>query len=200
MDSVNGVKKEIQFDKRGICKTCNGSKCRPGTAPTKCGGCAGRGTVNFRQGPMTIQMQCSKCKGAGMAIKSPCTTCRGSGVGNQRVTEHVQVPKGISTGQNLRVQGKGSESEQGGSTGDLMLKVTVADDPYFKRDNYDVVTDHHLTISQAVLGHQASIKTLTGTRSINIQAGTQHGAKYRLSGQVPPSLYILGHHQVGPPQ
>lgn len=54
LESVQGVKKEVTFEKRGICKTCNGSKCKPGTAPTKCGGCGGRGTVNFRQGPMTI--------------------------------------------------------------------------------------------------------------------------------------------------
>jgi molecular chaperone DnaJ len=54
-------------------------------------------------GPMTIQMSCSKCKGLGSTIKTPCPTCKGSGIGNEKVTETVNVPKGISNGQNLRI-------------------------------------------------------------------------------------------------
>jgi len=62
------------------------------------------------------------------------------------------------------------------------LKIVVLDDPYFKRDNFDVITDHHITISQAVLGFTSRIKTLYGEREISIKPGTQHGTKYRLSG------------------
>ena len=50
MESVNGIKKDVVFEKRGVCKACSGSKCKSGTAPTKCAGCGGKGTVNFRQG------------------------------------------------------------------------------------------------------------------------------------------------------
>jgi len=63
---------------------------------------------------MTIQMTCNTCKGQGVTIKTPCTTCRGAGISNQSMTESVKIPKGISTGQNLRVQGRGSESESAG--------------------------------------------------------------------------------------
>lgn len=106
MESVNGARKEILFEKRGICTTCNGSKCKPGTAPSKCTGCGGKGYVNFRQGPMTIQMTCNKCKGGGVIIKTPCQSCRGTGIGNSHSKEEISIPKGINNGQNLRLSGK----------------------------------------------------------------------------------------------
>lgn len=106
MDSVSGARKEILFEKRGICTTCNGSKCKPGTAPSKCTSCGGKGYVNFRQGPMTIQMTCNKCKGIGVTIKSPCQSCKATGIGNTHSKEEIQIPKGINNGQNLRLSGK----------------------------------------------------------------------------------------------
>lgn len=106
MESVNGARKEILFEKRGICTTCNGNKCKPGTAPSKCTGCGGKGYVNFRQGPMTIQMTCNKCKGGGVIIKTPCQSCRGTGIGNSHSKEEISIPKGINNGQNLRLSGK----------------------------------------------------------------------------------------------
>lgn len=106
MDSVGGARKEILFEKRGVCTTCNGSKCKPGTAPSKCTSCGGKGYVNFRQGPMTIQMTCNKCKGVGVTIKSPCQSCKATGIGNTHSKEEIQIPKGINNGQNLRLSGK----------------------------------------------------------------------------------------------
>lgn len=87
----------------GICNTCQGSKCKPGTAPSKCAACAGKGFMNYRQGPMTVQMVCSKCRGQGMQIKNPCTTCQGVGVATRRMAEEIQIPRGVNHGQNVRM-------------------------------------------------------------------------------------------------
>jgi len=106
MESVTGVKREVKLEKKGVCKTCNGTKCKPGTAPSKCFSCGGRGFINYRQGPMTIQMTCTNCKGAGMSIKHPCPTCRGAGSQIAEYTEQINVPKGINNGQSLRMSGK----------------------------------------------------------------------------------------------
>lgn len=106
MESVNGSRKEVAFEKRGVCTVCNGSKCKPGTAPSKCASCGGKGYVNFRQGPMTIQMTCNKCKGVGVSIKNPCVNCKATGIGNTHSKEEINIPKGINTGQNLRLSGK----------------------------------------------------------------------------------------------
>lgn len=48
MDSVNGTNKTIQYEKKGTCTTCSGSKCKPGTAPSRCTACGGKGTINYR--------------------------------------------------------------------------------------------------------------------------------------------------------
>lgn len=48
MDAVNGLKKEVNFLKKGTCTLCGGSKCKPGTSMTKCTSCGGKGFNLFR--------------------------------------------------------------------------------------------------------------------------------------------------------
>lgn len=115
MESVMGVVKDINFSKKGTCKTCNGSRCKPGTSPTKCTTCGGSGHINMRQGPMSIHMVCGKCKGSGEMIKNPCGTCSGSGTANTTVKESITIPKGINNGQNLRINGKVVSTDEGRS-------------------------------------------------------------------------------------
>jgi molecular chaperone DnaJ len=45
------------------------------------------------------------------------------------------------------MQGKGNANDAGNNFGDLIVKVSVKEDPYFKRDGYDILTDAHLTIA-----------------------------------------------------
>jgi len=63
---------------------------------------------------------CGVCNGEGRVIKNPCMTCNGKGIQNKRVKETVTVPRGVNTGINLRLNGKGHFSI-GGSSGDLMI-------------------------------------------------------------------------------
>lgn len=183
MDAVNGLQREVSFRIKDVCSSCKGSKCRPGTSATKCTTCSGKGTMNYRQGPMVIQMACNSCGGAGSTIKSPCQACKGSGVGYTTSNEKINVPKGINTGQNLRVAGRGNHGENGGPAGDLIIKVTVRPDPYFRRQDYDIYVDVPLTISQAVLGTRMDVRTLSGKKTIQVPPGTVHGAKLRMPGE-----------------
>ncbi len=98
IDSINGLEKKISYTKRGVCVTCKGSKCKDGTSPTRCNACAGKGNVNHRQGPMIIQMACSKCSGEGQFIKFPCINCKGVGLANGKFEEIVKIPKGVFNG------------------------------------------------------------------------------------------------------
>jgi molecular chaperone DnaJ len=93
-------------------------------------------------------MMCSKCKGGGEIIRNPCGTCKGVGVATISSREKINIPKGINTGQNLRIPGKGNQSESGGSGGDLIMKVNVTKDDYFEREGYDLFTKAYITISQ----------------------------------------------------
>lgn len=182
-EAVNGVSKEVSYRMRDVCGTCSGSKCKPGTSPTKCHQCSGKGTVNYRQGPMQIQMACSSCKGSGSTIKSPCTACKATGVANSTHKETINIPKGINNGQNLRVASKGNKGENGGASGDLLLKINVRPDSFFRREGYDIYTDVSITIAQAVLGAKIEVRTLSGSRSVTVPPGTAHGSKIRLPGE-----------------
>lgn len=188
MDAINGATKEVVYKVVDTCATCQGAKCKPGTTPTKCASCGGKGSVNFRQGPMVVQMGCSACGGAGTVIKNPCSNCRGSGTAYKTAKESVNVPKGVNTGQTLRLTGKGSLGENGGPRGDLLIKVALKPDRYFRREEYNVLTDLQVTISQAVLGFDTEVRTVSGTRKIRVPAGTGHGAKLRLIGEGVPKL------------
>ena len=74
-------------------------------------------------------------------------------------------------------------NDAGDLPGDLVIKVTVRPDSYFKRQEYDIITDAFLTIPQAVLGDKIEVKTLTGKREIQIPPGSADGQKARLKGE-----------------
>jgi curved DNA-binding protein len=95
----------------------------------------------------------------------------------------VKIPPGIGADQKLRVTGKGAQSPYGGPTGDLYLKISIADHPDFVMDGHDVNTSVQLKISQAILGGSHDVKTPTdGTKRIKIPAGVKPGTKIRLKG------------------
>ena len=37
---------------------------------------------------------------------------------------------------------------QSGAAGDILIKINVKPDPYFRRDNFDIFTTSYVTISQ----------------------------------------------------
>ena len=98
-----------------------------------------------------MQSMCGACNGAGKVIRSPCISCNGKGTQQKKVQETINVPKGVNSGVNLRMSKKGHYSLHGPS-GDLMVKINVRPHEYFKRDNYDILTDAHISVATAILG------------------------------------------------
>lgn len=179
MEAVNGTTKSVAYQKIDNCNRCNGTGAQPGTGETNCGTCGGTGFQTMRQGAMIFQTTCGSCGGQGKIIKNPCLQCQGQGAVQTRVTESIKIPMGVDTGVNLRMSGKGHVSNHG-PAGDLMIKVKVKDHPYFKRDKFDIHTDKYISISQAILGGEATVKTLTGETKVTINPGTQHNDRKRL--------------------
>jgi molecular chaperone DnaJ len=199
MEAINGCQKSVAFDRIAVCSTCNGSKSRPGTGQTKCFTCGGSGRVVYRQGLMTIQMDCTACNGEGSVIKNPCSTCYGKGNTNSKVTETINVPKGVADGLKLRVARKGHYS-QGGVNGDLFVNIKIRSHPYFKRDDCDIHTVNNITVAQAVLGSKIKVKTIHGDTLVTVDPGTNDGDTKKLVNQGAPKLQgspnQKGHHYV----
>lgn len=55
MEAVEGCQKTISFNRSDVCQTCKGTKAKPGTSPSTCGGCGGQGFQTIKQGPFVIQ-------------------------------------------------------------------------------------------------------------------------------------------------
>ncbi|MCM0080963.1 DnaJ domain-containing protein [Geomonas sp. Red32] len=94
----------------------------------------------------------------------------------------VKIPAGIESGAKLRVAGRGGPGRYGGPSGDLFLTVIVGPDPLFQREGNDIVLNHEVKFSQAVLGGAIEVPTMEGTKRIKIPGGMQTGTKVRLKG------------------
>ena len=84
--------------------------------------------------PVQRQVQCATCKGSGHRDGSVCPSCHGSGVLISTERLRVKVPEGVADSQRVRVAGKGAEGRDGGTVGDLMVRVRVRPHPFFKRE------------------------------------------------------------------
>lgn len=95
----------------------------------------------------------------------------------------VKIPAGIEDGKTIRLRGKGSPGIAGGESGDLLLKVHVAEKPGYTRKGQDVYTTVSVPFTTAVLGGEVPIQTLYGNVVCKIKPGTQSGTKIRLKGK-----------------
>jgi DnaJ-class molecular chaperone len=95
-------------------------------------------------------------------------------------TVTVDIPPGIDTGMNIRLQGQGAEGDPGAPAGNLLVQVIVQDDDYFQRDGYDVHTEVPISVTQAILGGTVDVKTLTGEVEMKIPKGCQPNTKLML--------------------
>lgn len=95
----------------------------------------------------------------------------------------VDIPPGVDSGMNLRLQGQGAEGEPGAPAGNLLVQVVVDEDDYFVRDGYDVHTEVPISVTQAILGGSVDVRTLTGEVEVKIPKGCQIDTKLMLRGK-----------------
>lgn len=186
LDAAVGCTRELHIDKHVSCVTCNGSGAKPGTQPTKCDYCDGRGQVIQSQGFFRVQTTCPSCRGQGAVIREKCPECRGHRVVARANTLEVKVPAGIDNGMQLCLRGEGEAGENGGPPGDLYIDIRVKSHPLFKRDGRNLMCEVPITFAQAALGTSLDIPILTGKHHITVPAGTQPGEVIRMKNQGMP--------------
>lgn len=195
-EAVFGAEKEIQFDRDEVCSTCRGNGAEPGTSPTKCGTCGGKGEVRqVRQtflGSMVQVTTCPNCNGSGEVISSPCKTCRGSGLERKHVTKTISVPAGVDNGTQIRLAGEGQPGVYGGPNGNLFIEVDVQKHKFFERHSNDILLNLNINIAQAALGADIQVPTVDGPATLKIPAGTQPGKVFTLKGKGVPYLKSSG--------
>lgn len=97
----------------------------------------------------------------------------------------LKIPPGTTSGQKLRLRGKGAMNSRG-QRGDLIVEVIVDPHPYLKLDGRDLSVEVPMTVDEALLGVKIDVPTLDGFKTVPIPAGTSSGARLRLKGQGVP--------------
>ena len=193
-EAALGCEKTISYDRLAPCDDCNGSGREPGAQERTCPRCNGTGYVTQVQRTFLGQMQsrspCPECNGEGTVIDHPCETCDGQG----RVPTHekidINVPAGVSSGRQLRVNGYGEAGYRGATSGDLIVNVLVEDDDRFERQGDDLLCDVHVTIAQAALGCTVDVEGIKPDETVTVEvpAGTQYGDIVSVTNRGMPRL------------
>jgi molecular chaperone DnaJ len=122
--------------------------------------------------------------------------------------EHKLVmPPGVKEGTTKVVRGEGEAGKGGAPPGDLHVIVRVAEHELFRRDGFDVHSDHTIAFTQAALGAVLDLPTLDGPVKMRIPEGTQPGRVFRIrargipqaAGKTAPRGDHLVHIQVDVP-
>jgi molecular chaperone DnaJ len=187
-ESASGLETSVQIPRDETCETCRGSGSAPGTSPTVCPHCGGRGQIRYQQGFFTVAQTCRQCGGAGRVIAKPCPDCRGHGQTTKQRKLSVRIPPGIAGGQRLRLHGEGEAGSAGGPPGDLYVVVHVQEHPVFRREGDDLYCRVPVTFPVIALGGDITVPTLSGSEKLTIPEGTQSGHVFRLRGKGMPSV------------
>jgi len=181
--AVSGGRMAISVPGTFACDTCGGSGARPGSRAETCGYCRGLGAIQEAQGGFAFSRTCPRCFGRGTLIAQPCSDCRGTGQVEKTRRYNIRIPRGVQTGQRIRLAGQGQPGHSGGPPGDLYVEVQVAPSSRFERKGNDVYGDVTVNLVQAALGARVPVETVRGSVMLTIPAGTQPGAKLRLRGR-----------------
>jgi curved DNA-binding protein len=95
-------------------------------------------------------------------------------VGGRRL--QVKIPAGVSDGSKVKLSG----AVDGG---DLVITVHVQPDPRFERSGADLTTELPISLSEALLGGEVRVPTLTGSVKLRIRPNTQNGQEIRVAGR-----------------
>ena len=175
-EAIFGCEKDVTFKYKKSCSDCKGTGAKGGKLST-CKQCKGQGQVYMKQGFMTFSQTCPVCQGTGSSAADTCKSCRGTGYDEVKETVNIKIPKGIDTGNRLRVSGKGNIGKKG-NRGDLYVTFEVEQDKHFIRDDNDVYIEIPVFFTQAITGETLTIPSLTGDLELKLEMGTRDKQRF----------------------
>ncbi len=131
----------------------------------------------------------------GITLRVPEVTGDGHVVLRER-TLNVRIPKGIRSGQKIRLAGQGGPGLGGAESGDLYLQVELNPHGLYRVDGRDVYLDLPVAPWEAALGATITLPTPSGSVDLRIPANSNQGSKLRLKGKgipgkQPGDLYVV---------
>lgn len=133
----------------------------------------------FHGGPKTVHLQVPEMDAHGR-------------MHHQTRTLKITIPKGVVSGQQLRLSQQGSKGTGRAPAGDLYLEIQVNPHPVFSLQGRDVYITLPITPWEAALGAKVTVPTLGGSVDMKIAPGSQAGQKLRLKGRGLPGKPEVG--------
>ncbi|GAA3786799.1 J domain-containing protein [Qipengyuania pelagi] len=96
-------------------------------------------------------------------------------------TIDLKLPKGVESGTQMRLKGKGQQGP--GGAGDGLVTIDIESHKLFRREGEDVKFDLPITLDEAVNGGKVRVPTVDGPVMMTIKPGTSGGTKLRLKGK-----------------
>ena len=101
-------------------------------------------------------------------------------VNDQTIT--TRTPAGIKDGGKIKLKGRGAPSQAG--PGDLFIIIHVTKHPVFTREGNNLAMTLPVTFTEAALGGDISVPTLSGEDvTVRLAPGTQNGKVLRVKGR-----------------
>ena len=185
---ANGVEKKVKVRRKvqaqGVsyktCTTCNGSGQQ-------------MRVTNTILGRMQTAATCGTCSGAGEIISSKPSGADAQGLIIEEEAVSISIPAGVTEGVQLKVGGKGNDAPGKNSiSGDLLVLIEEIPHETLKREGTNIHYDLYVNFSEAVLGTNKEVDTVSGKVKIKIDAGAQSGKILRLKGKGLPSIERYG--------
>ncbi len=190
-----GVSKKIKIKRLVKCDDCGGSGSKTNNVET-CHTCNGSGEI--RQATRSLFGQfvnisvCPSCNGEGNLVKDVCLRCNGEGRTRKENTITIKAPAGVAAGNYMTLRGEGNIGPRGGPAGDIIVVFDEIEHKYFERQDSDILYDLKISFSQAALGAEIDVPTLSGKARLSIATGTQTGKILRMRGKGIPHLNHYG--------
>lgn len=197
-EAYDGCVKEIHIPKNKPCEHCHGTGFEDGKRHD-CPHCGGKGMISQMQqlGPGSFSMStspCPYCYGTGKDGNAKvCTECGGTGFSREYTIDKVEIPRGVSNGMTLNMQGKGNPID-GGINGDLYISITVQEDPYFERpDERNIIHRETVPFTEALLGFKKKFKCVDGSEvTVDAHEITRDGEAFIFKGKGMPDIHNGG--------
>lgn len=148
-DAYKGISKILKVKLNKVCFDCK----------ITCNTCNGSGMI-FRihqMGPLIQQIQntCNNCSGSGIVNtnNTSCQLCKGNGNYIVDETINIDVPKCTPTSHKIVFNKLGEQAKtKDDEPGDLIVEVVVDEDPYFIREDNNLIFKVKLTLVETFLG------------------------------------------------
>lgn len=126
-------------------------------------------------------------KGANVAYRLPVDFVDAALLKPQRITLadgktiDLKLPKGVETGTQLRLAGKGQPGP--GGNGDAIVTVEVRGHKYYRRDGDNIRLELPISVKEAYDGAKVKVPTVDGPVMLTVKPGSNSGQQLRIKGR-----------------